>query len=67
MMATAGSMPYVKGRMSAMLMEGEIPGKAPPKIPQATPNAAEKIAGVVVSTFQAMPIPVMVTLLLQTA
>jgi hypothetical protein len=41
-MATVGSMPTVKGKSKAMAMEGEIPGNAPPKIPQSTPPKAAK-------------------------
>jgi len=43
-------------------MEGEIPGNAPPRMPQDTPKAAPKIAGVVVITSQAMLNPVKVYL-----
>jgi hypothetical protein len=31
-----------------MVMDGEMPGKAPPMMPQATPAKAAKIAGVVI-------------------
>jgi hypothetical protein len=37
----------VNGNRSAIEIEGEIPGKAPPRIPQATPANAAGTMGVV--------------------
>gem|GEM_PF-7114730 len=37
-MATAESMPQVRGSSRAMAMEPVMPGRAPPTIPQATPK-----------------------------
>jgi len=48
-----GAMVYVNGSNSAMVIDGEIPGNAPPSIPQATPANAANIAGVVVRAVQA--------------
>src|SRR3990167_5970745 len=43
-MATEGVMPTVKGSKSAMAIEGDMPGRAPPNIPHKTPpNAASSI------------------------
>src|SRR5688500_7428242 len=45
-MPVVGSMPYVNGSSSAMEMEGEIPGSAPPMMPHSTPpNAAASSMG----------------------
>ena len=40
-----------------MLMEGEMPGIAPPTMPQVTPKAAANTAGVVMITCQARERP----------
>jgi hypothetical protein len=39
----------VKGNSNAIAIDGEIPGSAPPRIPQATPAIATKTSGVPVS------------------
>src|SRR5689334_8335407 len=44
--ATVGSMPYVNGSSSAIVIDGEMPGSAPPRIPQATPPNAAGMIGV---------------------
>src|SRR5258706_8292415 len=38
--ATVEFIPYVNGSRSAIVMEGEIPGRAPPRMPHATPPKA---------------------------
>jgi hypothetical protein len=43
-MAVTGSMPYVSGSSSAIAIDGEMPGNAPPRIPQITPSSAPGIA-----------------------
>ncbi len=52
-MAAPGSMPYVNGKTSAIVIDGEIPGSAPPRIPHATPSAAAGTSGVVTSNVSA--------------
>ena len=41
--ALVASIPTVKGNSNAMAMEGEMPGKAPPKMPHNTPANADKM------------------------
>src|SRR5918996_5065562 len=46
-------MPKVNGSSSAMVIEGEMPGRAPPMMPHTTPAMAANAEGVVVSAVQA--------------
>jgi hypothetical protein len=44
--AEVGSSVYVNGKMSAIVIEAEMPGRAPPMIPQIKPAMAAGISGV---------------------